>query len=297
MSPLVTPKAGPRARAETPAPRAAASPALPTLDPLAAKLASVGLDHPATCLPELIEEATRDGLSATAFLDLILTRQLERKDERRVQTMLKLSGLPAGKTLEDFDWAFQPRVDRRQIEALATCSYIRDKTNVLFLGPPGVGKSHLATALGVKAIKNGFSVAHFVLDDLMHVLRADAAVLPARLRAKRYFNCALLIIDEVGFRPLDRSEANLFFRLVSARYERGSIVLTSNKHVRDWPAIFADDEILTTAILDRLLHHVHILSIDGRSYRLRQLDSLLAATSPSAAPHPKTGGAPTPTNS
>jgi DNA replication protein DnaC len=237
------------------------------------------------------------GLSATAFLDLILTRQLERKDERRVQTMLKLSGLPAGKTLEDFDWAFQPRVDRRQIDALATCSYVRDKTNVLFLGPPGVGKSHLATALGVKAIKNGFSVAHFVLDDLMHVLRADAAIPPARLRAKRYFNCALLIIDEVGFRPLDRIEANLFFRLVSARYERGSIVLTSNKHVRDWPAIFADDEILTTAILDRLLHHVHILSIDGRSYRLRQLDSLLAASTEPVAPHPKTGGATTPNNS
>jgi DNA replication protein DnaC len=162
-------------------------------------------------------------------------------------------------------------VDRRQIEALATCSYIRERTNVLFLGPPGVGENHLSTALGVKAIKNGFSVAHFVLDDLRHVLRADAAIPPARVRSKRYFNCALLIIDEVGFRPLDRIEANLFFRLVSARYERGSIVLTSNKHVRDWPAIFADDEILTTAILDRLLHHVQVLHIDGRSYRLREL--------------------------
>ena len=111
--------------------------------------------------------------------------------------------LPPGKTLEDFDWSFQPRVDRRQIETLATCSYLREKTNVLFLGPPGVGKSHLAPALGVKAIKNGFSVTHFVLDDLMHVLRADAAVPPARLRAKRYFNSALLIIDEVGFRHQD----------------------------------------------------------------------------------------------
>jgi DNA replication protein DnaC len=149
-----------------------------SLDPLAAKLANLGLDYPASCLPELLEEATREQLSAPAFLDLILTRQLERKDECRVETMLKLSGLPPGKTLEDFDWAFQPRVDRGQIEALATCSYIRERTNVLFLGPPGVGKSHLAAALGVKAIKNGFSVAHFVLDDLMHVLRADAAIPP-----------------------------------------------------------------------------------------------------------------------
>lgn len=253
-----------------------------TLDPVAEKLTALGLDHPASCLAELVEEATREELPPLGFLDLILTRQLERKDERRVATMLKLSGLPPGKTLESFDWSFQPRVDRRPLEALATCSFIREKTNVLFLGPPGVGKSHLATALGVKAVKNGFSVAHFVLDDLMHVLRADAAIPPARLRAKRYFNAALVIIDEVGFRPLDRTEANLFFRLVSARYERGAIVLTSNKHVRDWPEIFAGDEILTTAILDRLLHHVAIVHIDGRSYRLRELDALLSPPAESA---------------
>lgn len=257
-------------------PAAKVSPAV-TLDPLAAKLSQLGLDEPARALPELVEQATREQLSPLGFLELVLTRELERKDERRVSTMLKLSGLPPGKTLEGFDWRFQPGADRRQLEALATCSYLREKTNVLFLGPPGVGKSHLAAALGVKAIKNGFSVAHFVLDDLMHVLRADAAMPPARQRAKRYFNCGLLIIDEVGFRPLDRTEANLFFRLISARYERGSILLTSNKHVRDWPAIFADDEILTTAILDRLLHHVQIVHIDGRSYRLRDLGALLGA--------------------
>jgi DNA replication protein DnaC len=126
------------------------APSATSLDPLAAKLASVGLDYPASCLPELIEEATREKMSPVAFLEHLLTQQLERKDERRVTTMLKLSGLPPGKTLEDFDWTFQPRADRRQIESLATCSYVRDKTNVLFLGPPGVGKSHLAAALGVK---------------------------------------------------------------------------------------------------------------------------------------------------
>ena len=261
-----------------------------TLDPIAEKLTALGLGYPASCLPELVEQASREELSPISFLDLVLTGELERKDERRVSTMLKLSGLPPGKTLEDFDWSFQPRVDRHQIQALATCSYIREKTNVLFLGPPGVGKSHLAAALGVRAIKNGFSVAHFVLDDLMHVLRADAAVPPARLRAKRYFNCALLIIDEVGFRPLDRVEANLFFRLVSARYERGSIILTSNKHVRDWPEIFAGDEILTTAILDRLLHHVQVVHIDGRSYRLRELGALLGPRPASPMHNPSESG-------
>jgi DNA replication protein DnaC len=125
--------------------------------------------------------------------------------------------------------------------------------------------------------KNGFSATHFLLDDLMHVLKADAAIPPARLQARRYLNSALLLIDGVGFRPLDRHEANLFFRLVSTRYEKGSIVLTSIKHVRDWPGIFAGEEILATAILDCLLHDVHILHIDGRNYRLRQLGQLLQA--------------------
>lgn len=121
----------------------------------------------------------------------------------------------------------------------------------------------------------------------MHVLRADAGVPPTRLRAKRYSRCALLIIDEVGFRPLDRMEANLFFRLLSARFERLLIVLTSTN---DWPAIFAGDEILTTAILDRLLHHVYVLSTDGRSYRLRELDALLGASPDAASSSPKPGG-------
>ena len=117
---------------------------------------SLGLDYPASCLAELTEQAVREELSPLHFLDLVLSGELDRKDERRVTTMLRLSGLPTGKTLEDFDWSFQPRVDRRQIETLATCSFIREKTNVLFLGPSGVGKRHLAVALGLKAIKNGF---------------------------------------------------------------------------------------------------------------------------------------------
>lgn len=112
------------------------------LDPVITKLTTLGLDHPAAVLPELIEQAARNDLSPLTFLDLLLTSQLERKDERRIATMLKLSGLPPGKTLEGFDWGFQPKAECRQIDLLATCQYLRDKTNVLFLGPPGVGKSH-----------------------------------------------------------------------------------------------------------------------------------------------------------
>jgi DNA replication protein DnaC len=138
------------------------------LDQVAEKCTTLKLTHVADTLPELLEQASRDDLPPVRFLELVLEREIEWKTERRIATSLKLSGLPTGKTLEGFDWTFQPRVDRGKLETLSTCAFIRARENVLFLGPPGVGKSHLAVALGVKAIKNGFSTTHFVLDDLMH---------------------------------------------------------------------------------------------------------------------------------
>jgi DNA replication protein DnaC len=134
------------------------------LDAVSEQGSILGLTHAAACLPELAEEAVRDDLPPIRFLDRVLEREIERKTERRIATSLKLSGLPTGKTLESFDWTFQPRADRTKLEALGTCAFIRQRENVLFLGPPGVGKRHLAVALGVKAVKNGFSTTHFMLD-------------------------------------------------------------------------------------------------------------------------------------
>ena len=244
------------------------------LDVVAERCRALGLMRTAEQLPELLEEASREDLTPVRFLDRLVEREYERKEERRIGMWLKMSGLPPGKTLDGFDWSFQPRADRAKIEELATCAFARRAENVLFLGPPGVGKSHLAVALGVKAIKNGFRVHHYVLDELIRVLQAEETT-PYQRRPRRYRVSSVLIIDEVGFRPLDRREANLFFRLVSRRYERGSLILTSNKQVGAWPEVFAGDEVLTTAILDRLLHHVHVVQIDGRSYRLRELQDLL----------------------
>ncbi|NIR59276.1 MAG: ATP-binding protein, partial [Gammaproteobacteria bacterium] len=146
---------------------------------------------------------------------------------------------------------------------------------VLIQGPPGVGKTHLAVGLGVKAVESGFSVNFYRLEELMALLRADAHLAPARLRRRKYLSSALLIIDEMGFEPMNRSEASLFFRLVSYRYGRGAMLITTNKGIKDWPELLAGDEVLATAILDRLLHHSHVLNIKGRSYRLKELEQAL----------------------
>jgi DNA replication protein DnaC len=154
----------------------------------------------------------------------------------------------------------------------------------LLLGPPGVGKTHLAAGLGVKAIARGYGVCFQPLDDLIRALKRDANVSLAARQTRGYFRSSLLIVDELGFTPLDRREANLFFRLVNSRYERAATIITSNQGVAAWPSIFAGDETLTTAILDRLLHHACVLNIKGRSYRLKDFDH--AARLPDASPAP-----------
>jgi DNA replication protein DnaC len=176
--------------------------------------------------------------------------------------------LPKGQTLADFDFSFQPSIERSRIETLATCQWLCENRTVLLQGPPGVGKTHLAVALGVKVVENGFGVVFHRLEELLAALKQDADLSPARRRRKKYVNTGLLIIDERGFESMNRMEASRSFRLVSHRYERGSMLITTNKGIRDWPEPLAGDEVLATAILDRLLHHSHVFNIKGRSYRL-----------------------------
>ena len=233
---------------------------------------ALGLEHGAAALSDLISKAVKDELAPHRFLDELLMIEISHREERRVKTSLRLSALPIGHTLSNFDWSFQPDVDRRRVETLATCSWIRDHETVLMQGPPGVGKTHLAVALGVRGIECGFSVGFYHLDDLMHDLKKDAEVPPTRVKGKKYLRNSLLIIDEVGFRQLTRQEASLFFRLVSWRYQKGSTLITTNKAVKDWPEVFAGDEVMVTALLDRLLHRCHVFNIKGKSYRLRELE-------------------------
>ena len=235
-------------------------------------LSEMGFEHLPLVLPELLERSVREKLTQVDFLNLALRAEHDFREERRVRTSLRISGLPPGKTLESFDFPFQRGIQRDRIELLATCEFARRKENVPLLGAPGVGKTHLAAGLAVRAVQNGFSGCYVSADELIETLRRDEAGDGRRSRRRKHMNAAVLVIDELGFQALDRRDAHLLFKVVSYRYERGSTVITSNKGIRDWPDMLAGDEVLATAILDRLLHHCHVIQIDGRSFRMKEIE-------------------------
>jgi DNA replication protein DnaC len=245
------------------------------MDALRERLAVRGLSFAHEKLSRVLTIAVKDGLGGMELLEALLRVEQEQREERRVGAALRLSGLPKGKTIANFDFAFQPSVQRSKIEALATGTWIRQKQSLLILGPPAVGKTHLAIALGVKAVECGFSVAFYRLDKLLHAMRQDADLGLSRLRRRKYMKAELLIIDEVDFPPFTRQDANLLFRLVSYRYRRRSICVTSNKSIPEWPKMLAGDEVLTAALLDRLLYDSHAIYIRGCSYRVRDLEASL----------------------
>ena len=247
------------------------------LDGLRGRLESLGLTFAAEALAEHLTRAVKEDQGTPEFLRMLLEAEQTCREERRIRTALRLSGLPTGQTISNFDFAFQPSIERSRIEALATCTWLKEKQSLLILGPPGVGKTHLGVALGVRAVECGFSVAYYRLEELLHAMRKNVQQPPTRLKRSKYMKAALLIVDEMGFEPFSREEATLFFRLVSYRYGRGSMCITTNKRIADWAEMLAGDEVITAAILDRLLHASCVLNIKGRSYRLRDLEESLQA--------------------
>jgi len=219
-------------------------------------------------LDDLTERARVADMGYVEFLDLVLVEETGVRDGRRFRNALKLSGLPHHKTVDDFDFAFQPELDRRKVKDLAALGFVEEKANVALLGPPGVGKTMLAVGLAVAACQAGFSIYFTSLDDVVRNLREAEAAGRFAKKLQTYLKPSLLVVDEVGYLPLNRADANMVFQLVSRRYERGSIVVTSNKNFSEWGQVFGDD-VLASAILDRLLHHCHVLSINGPSYRLK----------------------------
>lgn len=227
------------------------------------------MEHLAAQLDSVCEQAAKQELDLRSFLGQALETEWRGRQLRGIETRLKLARFPWVKTLEQFDFDFQPSVDRKVVRELAGLAFVARAHNVVLLGQPGVGKTHLAVALGVKAVEAGYSVLFLTLETLM--TRLTRAKHENRLeRALQQLTYPrLLVLDEIGYLPLSREEASLFFRLLVRRYERGSLIVTSNKSFIDWAEIF-NDQVLATAILDRLLHHATTLNIKGDSYRLRE---------------------------
>lgn len=233
-------------------------------------------------LDRLAAQAAADNWSALEFLDALTQAELAGRTERDVQRKMRQARFPFQKSLDEFDFTFQPSINERQIRDLATLRFAQHAENILFLGPPGVGKTHLAVALGICAILQGMSVLFFALPDLVQTLAVDAR--PDRLNRRLQTLCRpqLLILDEMGYFSLDKRSAQFLFQLVSRRYQRGSIILTSNKSYSEWGDIFADT-VLASALLDRLLHHSLTVNIRGSSYRLKDKLKVLAAPAPKPA--------------
>ncbi len=240
-----------------------------TIDPLEADLRMLGLPFMAQHHSQLAAKAARDSLSHVDYLSRLTEGELNQRRDKATVRRIKSARFPVVKTLDQFSWSWPKKINRMALQNLFRLQFMEDHSNVILLGTVGLGKTHLATALGYTACLAGKSVLFATAVDTINTLAAAQAASRLKVELKKYLAPSLLILDELGYLPIDKHGADLLFQVISMRYERGSTVITSNRAFKQWPEIFNNDSTLTSAILDRLLHHAETCVIEGPSYRMK----------------------------
>lgn len=215
------------------------------------------------------EQAANEHWSHIEYLARLIDAEAQLKRDRSIERRIKQARFPVIKTLDDFQWSWPKKINRLQIQNLFRLKFVENKANVIFIGGVGLGKTHLSTALGYAACLQGHSVLFASAMDIINTLSAAQNAGRLKLELKKYLKPSILLIDELGYLPIDKKGADMLFQVISKRYERGSIILTTNKLFKKWPEIFNNDSTLTSAVLDRLLHHAEPVIIEGRSYRMK----------------------------
>jgi DNA replication protein DnaC len=225
-------------------------------------------------MAQAVEAQNADSLhhkhSYLEFLEALVDGEISTRENKALMKRIKAARFPVPKTLEEFDFDFQPKLDVKLVKALASCDFIEKKENVIFVGQPGTGKSHLSVALGVNACAAGYRVRFTTIQELAATLRASMADQTTEARIAELTEPDLLILDELGFTPLDRLLADAFYRVIASRYERASTIVTSYKSFESWAEVFPDP-VIASAVLDRLVHHAHLVPIVGESFRMKNL--------------------------
>jgi len=215
------------------------------------------------------QRAAKDNWGHVQYLNELTEAEVNLRRDRSIQRRIRLARFPVIKTLDDFNWNWPKKINRPQVQDLFRLSFIEKKENVIFLGGVGLGKTHLSIALANQACLKGYTALFASAVDIINTLAAAQNAGRFKAELRKYLKPSLLLVDELGYLPVDRTGADLLFQVISQRYESGSIVLTTNKQFKKWPEIFCNDSTLTSAVLDRILHHAHTIPIEGPSYRMK----------------------------